>query len=124
MADLDKTPVTTTRLYFPRFDVQNRYGLEPALAALGMTLAFDATRRAAYGSFRPRCRDRPLDPPVPAYRGRGGHVASAATAVAFATVGGTSNLVQFDHPFFFLVRDRQTNSFLFLGCVVDPAVGS
>jgi serine protease inhibitor len=124
LADLDKAPVTTARLYLPRFDVQNRYALEPALAALGMTLAFDPAHASFAGVSGP---DVAIDRLIHQCRiavDEEGTCASAATVVAFATIGGTPNLVQFDHPFFFLVRDRRINSFLFLGRVVDPAAGS
>lgn len=47
-----------------------------------------------------------------------GSEATASTAVIMTR--GTCRSVRVDHPFVFLIREKQTESLLFIGRIVDP----
>ncbi len=49
-----------------------------------------------------------------------GSEAAAATGVAIETSIQKSKSFKADHPFFFLIRDIQSGSILFLGRILDP----
>jgi serpin B len=49
-----------------------------------------------------------------------GSKAAAATAIIMEKKGPRFATFQADHPFMFLIRDRQSSSILFMGRVVDP----
>lgn len=53
-----------------------------------------------------------------------GTEAAAVTTIGFeyTTVGGGTPTVQFDRPFAFLIRERTTNTLLFIGTVYNPLV--
>ena len=48
--------------------------------------------------------------------------AAAASAVVINLKGMEQAEVNLDHPFIYLIRDIQTNTVLFIGSVVNPAV--
>jgi serpin B len=50
-----------------------------------------------------------------------GTEAAAASAVVMKKGGGA---VRADHPFLFLIRERESGAFLFLGRVADPSASS
>lgn len=103
--------------------------LRPALAALGMPLAFDIdcadfTRLAN----PPRADDRlcisDVFHKVFVRVDEKGTEAAAATAVVMMTRGGgpppEAEEFKADHPFLFLLRDTRTDEILFLGRVNEP----
>ena len=116
----------TLQVSIPRFRLGWRQDLGPTLVQMGMADAFDETKADFSGMTGRR-----------ALEGRGrlyiaavihqaeiavdeqGAEASAATAVVMKKRSAPARFVA-DHPFAFLIRDRQTGSILFLGRVVDP----
>ncbi len=114
----------------PRFKLEDEFGLNEALKALGMTSAFDAKK----ADFRPMCPscypDEPLYISAAVHKAfvavdEEGTEAAAATAMVMAT--GSAMVKEApppvfvaDHPFFFAVRDRKTGAVLFAGRLVSP----
>ncbi len=112
------------QVYLPRFKVEFGVSLKEKLKAMGMPLAFDATRADFSGM---------TDNPEGLYIGavihkafvdvnEEGTEAAAATAVVMEGKGmpEPSPVFRADHPFLFLIRDRRTGSILFIGRVMDP----
>ncbi len=119
-------------LFLPRFSIDTRAGLNDALRALGMPLAFDPS--ADFTGIHQRI------PPVDQLYistvihqanidvDEKGTEAAAATAVAMTTGGGCGGTsvartitLRLDHPFLFFVRDLATGAVLFMGQVTDPS---
>ena len=50
-----------------------------------------------------------------------GTEAAAATAVIVALTAMPTNMFIADHPFIFIIQERETGNILFLGKVVNPA---
>lgn len=116
--------LTTQAIDFsmPKFTFTRTSSLRSILESLGMTDAFDAVRANFSG----------IDGKRDLYVGavfhqafvsvdEEGTEAAAATAIVTATTGFISpNLtLKIDHPFIFLIRDRQTGLILFMGKVVS-----
>jgi len=112
------------QVWLPKFHFEYALALNPNLAALGMTDAFDPNKADFSG----------MDGQRDLYIGSVLHKAYVAvdeqgTEAAAASAVGMQSLampvaspVEFkaDRPFFFLIRDNPTGTVLFLGRVIDP----
>lgn len=114
---LRRAPV---RVSLPRFKLDFRTDLAKTLEAMGMRDAFSAGK----ADFSGMTGRRELFIAMVIHQARvdvneEGTEAAAATAVKMKKGGPISAFVA-DHPFLFLIRDRQTGSILFVGRVVNP----
>jgi serpin B len=110
-------------LLLPKFKMSSRFSLSQTLAGMGMPDAFDATR----ADFTGMTAQRPLFINVVEHAAivevdEEGTVAAAGTGVSF----GCSKMPEpaafhADHPFIFLILDRQTRTPLLIGKLVNPS---
>jgi serpin B len=105
----------------PAFSFKTDSELKPALMALGMNQAFDASvadlsaidgRRDLYVSDVLHQATIAVD--------EMGTEASAATAVVIRTQSAVLNPLTVDRPFLFFIRHDATGAILFQGRVLDP----
>jgi serpin B len=110
----------------PRFKLADRLDLKETLSAMGMPLAFDEAK-ADFSGINGQ-HDLYLSAVIQKAFidvNEKGTEAAASTAVVIAKreapVAGTPiPSFRADHPFVFLIRDKQTGCILFLGRLVDP----
>ena len=122
MSRVHETP--TVEAYLPKFKLNARYGLAPPLQALGMTDAFDAEHADFSGMTSPSY----LSISAVVHQAfvevnEEGTEAAAATGVVMTTamaVAGPTPVFRADHPFLFLIRDRENGSILFMGQLASP----
>jgi serpin B len=110
----------TVRVSLPRVRLGSRLDLSGALQAMGMTDAFSASR----ADFSGITGGRELFISLVTHEAQmevdeAGTEAAAGTGVVLKRGRRPVSFVA-DHPFIFLIRDRETGSILFLGRVVDP----
>ncbi len=113
-------------LVMPRFKLEYEVELNVVLSALGMGIAFDP-QRADFSGLCQTQADRVAIGQVlhKAFVEVDEQGTKAAAVTAVIPVLGafmdneTFNLT-IDRPFFFAIRDAQTNAILFLGSIVDP----
>jgi serpin B len=110
-------------VHLPRFQMKTEYTLGRALAAMGMADAFDAQR----ADFSPMNGKRNLFIGLVVHKAfvdvnEKGTEASAATGIGMVTssMPMSPEVFRADHPFLFMIRDRQTGAILFMGRVADP----
>jgi serpin B len=115
------------QLFLPRFTVSQGVRLDQALCALGIADAFDMQRADFSGMDG---REQWLYIAAALHKAfvevdEEGTEAAAATAVVVAmrALPKSPPMVRADHPFLFFIRDRRTESILFIGRVVDPVIG-
>ncbi len=113
------------QVYLPSFKVRSKFDLEKLLAAMGMPDAF--SNRADFSNMTP-LNDLKIDKVIhEAFIDvhEEGTEAAASTAVVIirksAMVDPPANIFRADRPFFYLIRENQSNSILFMGKVVNPA---
>ena len=110
----------------PRFRVEYEIGLNEALKALGMGIAFDPARanftgmvQTSENAFISRVKHKTF-----AEVNVEGAEAAAATSVEMRVTSAMRPPKAFrmivDHPFFFAIRDNKTGTMLFMGSIADP----
>jgi serpin B len=116
LARLERAPV---RVSLPRFKSESRLDLTGALQAMGMTEVFAGT-----ADFSGLTRRRDLFISMVAHQAlvevdEEGTEAAAGTAVVLKRGPEPVEFVA-DHPFLFLIRERESGSILLMGRVVNP----
>lgn len=110
----------------PRFRVEYEIGLNEALKALGMGIAFDPDRadfsgiaQTSQNAFISRVKHKTF-----ADVNEEGTEAAAATSVEMSVTSVMQPRKSFrmvvDHPFFCAIRDNRTGTLLFMGSINDP----
>ena len=116
---------------FPKFKMKEKYNLIPSLKKQGMNLAFVEGKSdfknlgIPKGSFDPSIiYISKVNQDVFVDVNEEGSEAAAVTSISFAgsTSSGPSNVLRFvaDRPFFYIIRDNETKSNLFMGSIVNP----
>lgn len=111
---------------FPRFKVEYEVGLNDALTALGMGIAFDADRADFSGivqgsgrAYISRVKHKTF-----AEVNEEGTEAAAVTSVEMRVTSARPQQRTFqmivDRPFFCAIRDNKTGTLLFVGSITDP----
>lgn len=111
------------KVYMPKFTFETKYFLKDNLAAMGMPLAF--TAGDADFSGMDGTKDLYID--IVIHQAfvdvnEEGTEAAAATGVGMRlTAIMEENIFRADHPFIFIIQDRETGNILFMGKVMDPS---
>ncbi len=123
LAKLDKQPDRKVSVYLPRFRMETGYDLVQPFQEMGMKDAFSPQAdfsgtgwRKGYlwiGQIKHKAFVEVNEE---------GTEAAAATAVEMVTKAVPARELEFraDHPFFFMIRDNETGTILFMGRMVDP----
>jgi serpin B len=109
-------------LRLPKFKITSTLNLKETLAALGMPLAFsDDADFSAMSSQEGLTLSAAIHKAF-IHVDEEGTEAAAATAMAAVKSAQPEKFAEFhaDHPFLFLIRERQTGSILFLGRLSEP----
>jgi serpin B len=114
------------KAYIPRFKFTQRFDLSEDLSKMGMKDAFSAGV-ADFSGINGRKNDLYISKVIhKAFVdvNEEGTEAAAATAVVMSTKAAPiiekPVIFKADHPFIFLVRDKEASSILFMGRVMDP----
>ncbi len=113
-------------VFLPKFKMTSEFFLNEELQALGMTDAFD-TELADFSGMTPDSAGLYISKVIhKAFVdvNEEGTEAAAATAVvmqrAMAVLPEPKRVFRADHPFIFIIRDKSSDSILFIGRVMDP----
>ncbi len=111
-------------IYLPKFEFDTKYNLNENLKALGMPMAFDF-ENADFSGMNGNL-DLFISQVIhQAYIkvDEKGTEAAAATAVVMCLANSAmpSNIFRADHPFIFIIQERETGNILFIGRMSNPA---
>ncbi|MGB7444304.1 MAG: serpin family protein [Coleofasciculaceae cyanobacterium] len=112
--------VPNLEVWLPKFQCDSKFDLEEVLSEMGMASAFD--QKSANFSGLNGKKDLFLKNIVHktvVKIDESGSEGTAATAISGAT-RSSSPIFRADHPFMFLILDKNSGSILFLGRVVNP----
>ncbi|MBP1747875.1 MAG: proteinase inhibitor serpin [Deltaproteobacteria bacterium] len=124
LAKLDKQPDRKVSVYFPKFRMETKYDLGGPFQKMGMKDAFSS--RADFtgmGWQKGYLWIGQIKHKAFVEVNEEGTEAAAATAVEMVTKAMPARELVFraDHPFFFMIRDNETGTILFMGRMADPA---
>ncbi|MBW3000877.1 serpin family protein [Candidatus Woesearchaeota archaeon] len=108
-------------VYLPKFTFETKYFMAETLSEMGMPLAFTPFE----ADFSGMTGSRGLFISQVIHQAfvdvnEEGTEAAAATVVIMELSAGPMNNFRADHPFIFIIQERETGNILFMGRVVDP----
>ncbi|KAK0096551.1 hypothetical protein PV326_005172 [Microctonus aethiopoides] len=108
-------------LQLPRFSIESKINLKPALESLGIRELFNFNANLSGILPNGGARVRNVVHSAKIEVNEQGTVASAATAFAIIPLmGATHDIVRVDRPFLFLIVDRPSSTIIFAGRVIQP----
>ena len=111
-------------LFLPKFELEYKITLNQVLKSLGMEIAFNAGQ----ADFS-RMYTGPFDLFIDEVKHKTfvkvdeeGTEATAVTSVSigFTSTGGSGFTMRVDHPFVFVIREKNSGSILFIGKILEP----
>jgi len=110
---------TEMSVYLPKFKLETKYMLSENLKAMGMPTAFDMNADFSGMTGLPDLFIKEVIHQAFVEVNEEGTEAAAATAVIMELKAVMKRDFRADHPFIFLIQDKN-NNILFLGKVVNP----
>jgi len=106
-------------IYLPRFKFETKYFMAKTLREMGMSSAFGNADFSGMTGRRDLYISNVIHQAFVEVNEEGTE-AAAATAVVMKEVAIMKKLFNADHPFIFIIREKETGNILFLGRVSDP----
>ncbi|MDD4929817.1 MAG: serpin family protein [Gallionella sp.] len=122
LAKLDKVRAEEIELHVPKFRLETGFDLKPAFLKMGMKDAFhSAADFNGFGWPKGKLWISQVRHKAFVEVNEEGTEAAAATAVEMVTKSVRYTPVfRADHPFLFIIRDRKSETILFMGRIYDP----
>jgi serpin B len=111
-------------VYLPKFKFETKYMITDTLSGMGMPTAFKTDGSADFSgmdSTRDLFISDVIHQAFVEVNEEGTEAAAATAVVVGLTSIAPSNIFRADHPFIFLIQEKETGNILFMGKVVDPA---
>jgi serpin B len=113
---------TNLDIYLPKFTFRTEYNLKEILIEMGLDIAFgfnaDFSGMNGIGGI---FIEKVLHKAFIEVNEEGSEAAAATTVHMFETsVPGSSHIFNADHPFIFLIQNKETGTILFMGSVYNP----
>jgi len=106
-------------IYLPKFEFSTKYFMKDTLSAMGMSTVF--SDEADFSRMTGKKSDLFINLVIhQAYVKVDEEGTEAAAATAVGVVEGVPDIFKADHPFIFIIQQKDTGNILFLGRVMDP----
>jgi serpin B len=111
--------MSTISLALPRFTASYGASLVPALASMGMGIAFGPS--ADFSALAPGFLPNLLEHTTVVEVDETGTVAAAATGIGTITIVTQPVTMTMNHPFLYAIQDDKTGELLFIGVLMNPS---
>ncbi|MBW2980644.1 serpin family protein [Candidatus Woesearchaeota archaeon] len=108
-------------VYMPKFKFETKYFMSKVLAEMGMPTAFSMAADFSGMDGTDMLFISKVIHQAFVEVNEEGTEAAAATAVVMTLKSAMPTVFRADHPFIFIIQERETGNILFLGKVVDPS---
>ena len=109
-------------IYLPKFEFDTKYSMKETLSSLGMPTAFipDNADFSGIDGTKNLVIDQVIHQAYVKVDEKGAEAAAATAVIMGVTSVGPMNVFSADHPFIFIIQEKETGNILFMGRVVDP----
>ncbi len=108
-------------IYLPKFEFDSKYFMSETLKAMGMPTAFsDSADFSGMTGNRDLFISSVIHQAYVKVDEKGTEAAAATAVVMTESAAMPSNIFRADHPFIFIIREKETGNILFMGRVTDP----
>jgi len=111
-------------IYFPKFEFDTKYFMNDILSVLGMPTAFLSDGSADFSGMDGTNNlyiSQVIHQAFVKVDEKGTEAAAATAVIVRGTTAMPRNIFRADHPFIFIIQERETGNILFLGRVIDPS---
>ncbi len=122
-SEMQETKLDT--IYFPKFEFDTKYMMAETLSSLGMPTAFKTDGSADFSGITEEEElfiSQVIHQAYVKVDEKGTEAAAATAVVMGQTSAGPTErkIFRADHPFIFIIQEKNTGNILFMGRVVDP----
>jgi len=107
-------------IYMPKFEFETKYFMKDTLSAMGMPTAFGNADFSGMDGTKDLYISSVIHQAYVKVDEEGTEAAAATAVVMELKAIMPRNIFRADHPFIFIIQERETGNILFLGKVVDP----
>ncbi len=107
-------------LYLPKFKLIQKYSLGSTLSSMGMDKAFVSADYSGIDGTKSLFISEILHKAFIELNEEGTEAAAATAVVLVESAAKQPVIFRADHPFFFIIRDKQSKSILFMGRILYP----
>ncbi len=111
----------TVFIYTPKFKFDSKYFMKETLSAMGMPLAFSPSADfSGMDGTRSLFIDKVIHQAYVKVDEEGTEAAAATAVITAKSAAIPRNVFRADHPFIFIIQEKETGNILFMGRVTDP----
>ena len=107
-------------IYLPKFEFDTKYFMKETLSKMGMPTAFGNADFSGMDGTKSLFIDAVIHQAFVKVDEEGTEAAAATAVIMAESAAMQRKIFRADHPFIFIIQERETGNILFLGRVVDP----
>ncbi|MCK4650079.1 serpin family protein [Candidatus Pacearchaeota archaeon] len=107
-------------IYLPKFEFDSKYFMKETLSVLGMPIAFGNADFSGMTGNKDLFISQVIHQAYVKVDEKGTEAAAVTAVIMEKFIAMPRNIFRADHPFIFIIQEKETGNILFMGRVVDP----